>query len=164
MNFNHLDSQMKQKLHEEVLANANSLGGINFFLQLIDDIKKEKNPPLLNKSAKYHFSKGQVTWSKSIYKDTLVLLQDTIRAVEKDENFFESLKPRVQKTTTNMMRALKPVTIEVTPKDSANGEGFSFNIIDSSDENNIHISMMYRIIFFYNIDFAKQALAYKAKN
>jgi len=164
MNFNHLDSKMKQKLHDEVTSNANNLGGKNFFLQLIEDIKKEKTHPLLNKSSKYHFSKGQIIWNKSIYKDTLVLLHDTIRAVEKDENFFSELKPKLQKTTTNMMKALKPVSIEIAPKDLKDGEGFDLNIIDSSDENNIKISMMYRIVFFYNIDFAKQALNYKPEN
>jgi len=164
MNFNHLDSKMKQKLHEEVLSNANKLGGKNFFLQLIEDIKKEKTHPLLNKSSKFHFSKGQIVWTKSIYKDTLVLLQNTIRLVEKDENFFESLKIKAQKSTTNMMKALNPVSIEITPKDSKDGEGFTLSIIETNDKKKSEISMMYRIIFFYSADFAKDALNYKPEN
>jgi len=164
MNFNHLDSKMKQKLHEEVLSNANKLGGKNFFLQLIEDIKKEKTHPLLNKSSKFHFSKGQIVWTKSIYKDTLVLLHDTIKKSEQDENYFDELKPKHQKTTTNMMKALKPIYIQVAPKDSNEGEGFELNIIDASNPDDIKISMMYRIIFFYNTDFAKDAMTYKSED
>ena len=164
MNFKHLEIEQKEQLHKELTSYAQSLGGTNFFLQLIEDIKKEKPSPLLNKTSIYHYSKGKMTWNKAIYKDTLELLHSTIRLEEKDENFFESLKPRVQKTTKNMMRALKPVTIEVQPKSALEGEGFSLNIIDSSDEENIKISLIYKIIFFYNVDFAKQALTYTAKN
>lgn len=164
MNFKHLDSQTKEQLHNELSTYAKSIGGTNFFLQLIEDIKKEKPHPLLNKTSIYHYSKGKINWNKSIYKDTLELLSNTIRLEEKDEKFFDTLKPKVQKTTKNMMRALKPVVIEIKPKGDIEGEGFSLNIIDSSDEDDIKISLIYKIIFFYNIDFAKQALAYTPKN
>ncbi len=164
MNFNHLDSQTKKELHEEVLENANSLGGMNFFLQLIEDIKKAKGHPLLNKSNAFHYSKGKVSWNKAIYKDTLVLLHDTIKKSEQDENYFDELKPKHQKTTTNMMKALKPIYIQVAPKDSNEGEGFELNIIDASNPDDIKISMMYRIIFFYNTDFAKDAMTYKSED
>lgn len=164
MNFNHLDSQTKKELHEEVLENANSLGGMNFFLQLIEDIKKAKGHPLLNKSNAFHYGKGKVSWNKDIYKDTLVLLHDTIKKSEKDENYFDELKPKHQKITTNMMKALKPIYIQVAPKDSNEGEGFELNIIDASNPDDIKISMMYRIIFFYNTDFAKDVMTYKSED
>lgn len=160
MNFTQLDSKTQERLHEEITAYSDKLGGRNFFLQLIEDMKKEKTHPLLNKGCAYHFSKGKVSWTKSIYKDTLDLLTETIKKEEQDSKFFASLKPKQQKTTTNMMKALKPVSIQIKPKQRDDGEGFEINIIDSSNEEKIKISFIYKIIFFYNIDFAKQALAY----
>lgn len=162
MNFKNLDSKTKEQLHNQLTTYANSVGGTNFFLQLIEDIKKEKPSPLLNKTSIYHYSKGKMIWNKSIYKDTLELLNSTIRLEEKDEKFFDSLKPKIQKTTKNMMRALKPVVIDIKPKSELEGEGFSLSIIDASNEEDIKISLVYKIIFFYNIEFAKQVLTYKA--
>lgn len=162
MNFKKLDLETKKELHTELSKYANSLGGVNFFLQLIEDIKNEKNPPLLNKTSIYHYSKGKITWSKSIYKDTLTLLNDTIRLESKDKDFMNSLKPKAKKNVINMMKALKPVEIKIQPKELTLGDGFNLSIIDSSNEDSIKISILYKIIFFYNIDFAKQALTYKA--
>ena len=42
MNFSELDSKIKSELHEEVKGFAMSIGGTNVFLQMIEDIKKEK--------------------------------------------------------------------------------------------------------------------------
>ena len=42
MNFNELDSKTKNQLHTEVKRLAMSIGGTNVFLQMIEDIKKEK--------------------------------------------------------------------------------------------------------------------------
>jgi len=164
MNFNQLDLQTKESLHQELNTYATKLGGKNFFLQLIEDAKREKTHPLLNKSCIYHFSKGRVSWSKSIYKDTLDLLIKTIKLDEADENFLKSINNKTNKKTLNMIRALKPVTIEIKPKQREEGEGFEISIIDASNEDEMKISLVYKIIFFYNIDFAKQALNYKATN
>ncbi|RXJ87881.1 hypothetical protein [Arcobacter sp. CECT 8985] len=161
MKFKDLDEQTKEYLYTTLNNYANSLGGKNFFLQLIEDMKKEKENPLLNKSSAFHYSKGRVSWNKKIYKDTLVLLYETMRLEEKDSNFFESLKPKTKKNTINMMKTLKPVTIEIKPKDDEQTEGFSLCIIDSTDEENIKISLLFKSIFFYNINFAKDALSYK---
>lgn len=164
MNFKHLDAQLKEQLHNELSEYAKNLGGTNFFLQLIEDIKKEKIHPLLNKTSIYHYSKGKITWNKSIYKETLALLHNTIRQEEKDEKFFETLKPKEQKNINNMMKTLKPILIDIEPKKALEGQGFSLSIIDSSNEEDIKISLIYKIIFFYNIDFAKQVLTYISKN
>ena len=60
----------------------------------------------------------------------------------------------------NMMRALKPIEITVESKDKESGDGFSFLILDTSTEKKTKVSVMFKIIFFYNLDFAKRALNY----
>lgn len=162
MNFKDLDTKTKKALHEELSSFANALGGMNFFLQLIEDLKKEKVPALLNKTSIYHYSKGKLSWNKSIYKDTYNLLIETIKAEEKKDYSLSNEKLKKQKNINNMKKALKPISIKVESKDE-NSEGFSFNIIDAKNEENIKISFVFKIIFFYHVSFAKDVLTYKVE-
>ena len=161
MNFKDLSIEEKKEINELLTKYADSIGGVNFFLQLIDDIKKETIFPLLNKSNIFHFSKGKVSWSKGIYKDTKFLLHNYLKSMEKDEKYLSTIKPKEKKNIENMMRTLKPVEIKVRSKNNAD-EGFNFNIIDITDGQNAKVSLSYKIIFFYGKDFAKQALSFKA--
>lgn len=162
MRFNDLDLETKKSLSQELIKNANSIGGMNFFLQMIEDIKNEKPNSLLNKTAIFHYKQGKITWGKSIYKDTLTLLFSAMRKEEKDGDMLNDLSPKAYKETMNMMRALKPVTISVSSNDEKDGHGFTFNILDSSQAKKTKIDIMFKIIYFYNIEFAKDALTFKA--
>ncbi len=163
MNFNQLDENTKKKLHEEILSNAMSIGSKNAFLQMMEDIKEAKPKPLLNKTAIFHYSSGKISWGKSIYKETLNILFSAMRKEEQDGDILEGLKPKDYKNFMNMMRALKPVELIVKPKNIEEGKGFNFSILDTSQEKKTKISLMFKIIFFYNIEFAKKALSYEAK-
>lgn len=170
MNFNELDLETKKELHEELSVKAASLGGKNFFLQLIEDFKKEKPNPLLNKSSVFHFSKGKVTWTKLIYKDTLSLLWDAMRREEKKGDMLDGINPKEYKANMNMMRALGSVELTVIPKKAKDAEsaeefrGFTFNMLDTTIEKKTKVSLLFKIIFFYNVDFAKEVLNYEPKN
>jgi len=161
MNFNDLSNEEKEQLHVELTNNANSVGGKNFFLKMIEDIREEKPKALLNKSATFHYAQGKITWKKSIFKDTLTCLYDAMRREEKAGDMLNGINPKEYKAAMNMMRALKPVKVEVLPKPEE-CEGFSMEILDASQEKKTKISLMFKIIFFYNVDFAKQLLDYKA--
>ena len=163
MDFNKLDTQTKQQLHEEVLSNANSIGGKNFFLQMIEDIKAEKPTPLINKSGSFHFSKGKVNLSKSMFKETHTLLFDAIRREEKMGDMLNGVNPKEYKMVMNMMRTLANVTISVMPKADIDGTGFNFSILDTSEEKKTKVTFMFKLIFFYSIDEAKKALNYESK-
>lgn len=163
MNFNDLPQEQKEQLHKQLLSNAQSIGGVNFFLQMIEDIKEQKPHPLLNTTATYHYSKGTVSWGKNIYKDTLTALLHSIRYEEKKGDLLEGQPPKEFKTTMNMMKALKPVILTVKSKVNEELEGFSFPILDTTQPKKTQVSLMFKIIFFYNIDFAKKALNYKVK-
>lgn len=159
MKFNDLDLNAKKVLNTQINEYANSIGGINSFLQMIEDIRAEKPNALLNKTAIYHYKNGKITWGKSIYKDTLTLLFSAMRKEDKDGDLLNGLNPKAYKETMNMMRALKPVTISITSED--NTVGFTVDILDSSEAKKTKVDLMFKIIFFYNIEFAKDALSYK---
>lgn len=163
MDFNQLDENIKKQLHKELLSNAMSIGSKNSFLQMLEDIKEAKPKPLLNKTAIFHFSTGKISWGKTIYKDTLTTLFSAMRKEEQDGDILEGLKPKDYKNFMNMLRALKPIELIVKPKNIEDGEGFSFSILDTSKEKKTEISLMFKIIFFYNIEFAKKALNYEER-
>ena len=162
MKFNDLNLETKKQLNTQLTQYANNIGGMNFFLQMIEDIRDEKPSSLLNKTAVYHYKNGRISWGKSIYKDTLTLLFSAIRKEEKDGDMLNDLSPKAYKETMNMMRALKPVTITIASNDESAQNSFTFNILDSSEAKKTKIDLMFKIIYFYNIEFAKDALNFKA--
>lgn len=161
MNFNELSSETKNQLHEEVTQFAASIGGTNVFLQMIEDIKKEKPHALLNKSCVFHFAKAKLNWNKQIFKESLEHLFTAMRKEERDGDMLNGLNPKDYKDTMNMMRTLKPISIRVTPKKEEELRGFAFSILDTSVEKKTKVSMIYKIIFFYHVDFTKDILTYK---
>jgi hypothetical protein len=163
MNFNELTLERKNQLHEEVKRLAMSIGGTSVFLQMIEDIKKEKPHALLNKSCVFHFAKAKLNWNKQIFKDSVEQLFTAMRKEERDGDMLNGLNPKDYKETMNMMRTLKPVFIKVTPKKEEELTGFSFSILDTSVEKKTKVSMIYKIIFFYNIDFARDILLYSTE-
>ena len=161
MNFNELDSKTKNQLHTEEKRLAMSIGGTNVFLQMIEDIKKEKPHALLNKSCVFHFAKAKLNWNKQIFKESLEQLFTAMRKEERDGDMLNGLNPKDYKDTMNMMRTLKPILIKVTPKKKEELLGFTFPILDTSVEKKTKVSMIYKIIFFYHVDFARDILTYK---
>ena len=161
MNFNQLAEEQKQQLHNQAMELATNLGGVNFFLQMIEDIKAEKPHALLNKSCVFHFAKAKLNWNKQIFKDSLDQLFIAMRKEERDGDMLNGLNPKDYKETMNMMRTLKPILIKVTPKKEEELLGFTFPILDTSVEKKTKVSMIYKIIFFYHVDFARDILTYK---
>ena len=160
MNFNQLDEEEKKQLHTKAIDLAENLGGVNFFLQMIEDIKMEKPHALLNKSCVFHFSKGKLNWNKQIFKESTNLLFSAMRKEEKDGDMLNGLSPKEYKETMNMMRTLKPLIITITPKKVEEPRTFSFSILDISIAKKTKVDLFYKMVFFYHIDFAKDVLNY----
>ena len=160
MNFNELDLETKNQLHKQTMELAVNMGGVNSFLEMIEDLKKEKPHALLNKSCVFHFSKAKLNWNKQIFKDSLDHLFSAMRKEEKDGDMLNGLNPKDYKDTMNMMRTIKPISIRVSPKKDDELRGFVFPILDTTVEKKTKVSMIYKIIFFYHVDFAKDILTY----
>jgi len=163
MKFKDLSVEEKVAIHQALLANATALGGKNFLLQLIEDVKKEPVHPLSSKEKHFSFSKGFVQWDKAIYQETLDGLFTAILTQEREGDVFSGLKEKEKKRTMNMLKTLKPVTIQVKPKNIKEGDGFALSIVELLAEDKPQISLMFRVLFFYNIDFAKTALSFEVK-
>ena len=160
MNFKDLLEQEKIALHEEIVSCADHLGGQNFLLQLIEDLKDQEQTPLTSKEQKFSFSKGFIKWNKVIYKESYDLLLNTIITQEQKGDPFSECTQKEKKRRINMFKALKPVVLTIKPKNHKDGEGFSVNIVEHHSDDSVEVSLMFRILFFHNIAFAKQALSY----
>ncbi len=161
MDFNKLEKEIKEELHQEFTQYAELLGGINPFLKMLEEIRSIKPNPLLNKSGSFHTSKVKVTLSKSIFKDTFTTLFDAIRREEKRGDMLDGIAPKEYKSAMNMMRTLKSTSITVQSKDEES-KSFSFDILDISEEKKTKVTFTFKALFFYHLDEAKKALLYKA--
>jgi len=159
MDFNKLEESQKETLYQEIITYANCLGGKNFFLKMIEEIRAVKPNPLLNKTGTFHTSKAKISLSKSMYKETFNDLFDAIRKEEKSGDMLAGLAPKDYKTTMNVMRTLRNASISVESKEEGN-ESFSFNILDTSEEKKTKVTFIFKIIFFYHLDEAKKVLAF----
>jgi hypothetical protein len=160
MKFSDLDKETKESFHKQLLENAINVGGKNYFLKMLEDLRKQKPHALLRKSANGYYERGKISWGKEIYKDTMELLFNAMRKEERDGDMLQGLPPKEYKTTMNMMKILKPIEITFTP-DNEKSKGFSLTILDTSVPKKTKVSLMYKTIFFYSIDFAKDALSYQ---
>ena len=155
MKFKDLDKTTKETLHLMLKEKANNIGGVFNFLQMLEDIRSI-NHPLLKKTNSLHYETGKISWNKAIFSDKEDLLFKTMKKIEIDKDMYKDLNDYKQKKVTNMLKALKPIVFRVIPNDK-DLEGFEFKLINENNE----ISMIFKIIFFYNIGFAKEILNYK---
>ena len=155
MKLTDLDKNTLLKLNTQLNDYANKIGGKFNFLQMLEDIRSIKQP-LLKKTASLHYDSGKIYWNKNIFQDKSDLLFQTMKKIEVDGDMYKNLNDYKKKKVINMLKALKPIIFEVLPNDE-NLEGFEFNLINENNE----ISMIFKIIFFYNIGFAKEILNYK---
>jgi len=162
MDFNKLEESLKKEISFEISAFANAMGGKNFFLKMIEEIRAEKPNPLLNKTGVFHTSKAKITLSKSMYKDTFSILFDAIRREDRSGDMLNGIAPKEYKSTMNMMRALAKVIITVESKEETGGT-YEFSILDTSEEKKTKVTFAFKAVFFYHLDEAKKALAYEAK-
>ena len=63
--FNNMDDTAKADYHRQLTRCADAFGGTNFFLQLLEAIRKTKPHPLMAKHMEFRFSRGIVVWNKA---------------------------------------------------------------------------------------------------
>ncbi len=159
--FNNLSDEEKEKYHNLFLEKADAFGGTNFFLQLLEGIRKHKTHPLTAKHSEFKFSRGNVRWEKVIFKDKLNLLIKTRVNESKNGNFLPPKEDKSYKSVMSLVRALAPIKFTVTPKNMNDGEGFTFKAFDKIDEETTRLNPLFDALFFCSVDTIKKVLSYK---
>lgn len=161
--FNSLSDSAKQAYHEQLSEYADAFGGTNFFLQLLEAIRKTKPHPLIAKNCEFKFSRGTVKWNKVIFKDKITLLMK-IRILENEHgNLLPDAKDKSYKSILNLLRTLKPILFDVKPKNRNDGDGFSLHPFDIIDENTTRINPVFDALFFCSVDTIRKILTYQQK-
>lgn len=157
--FSNLEEEQKRIFSERLNECAKSFGGVNFFLQLLEEIRKTKPHPLGAKNCEFSFHLGSIKWNKPIFIDKIALLLK-VRPNELTEgSILPSPNSRGYKSVLNLVRTLKPIKFEVKPYDAEHGKGFSFECFEVTDEETTKLDVAFDALFFCQIDLVKKALA-----
>jgi len=162
--FNNLDESEKEKYHLMMMECAEAFGGVNFFLQLLEGIRKHTSHPLIAKHSEFKFSRGTIRWEKVIFKDKLNLLFKIRVNESKNGNLLPAESGKEYKNVMNLIRTLSPIEFTVRPKNANDGEGFTFKPFDKIDEGITRLNPIFDAIFFCSVDTIKKVLAYTRKD
>ncbi|RUM63188.1 MAG: hypothetical protein DSZ03_05560 [Sulfurimonas sp.] len=161
--FNHLDDAAKTDYHHQLIACATALGGKNFFLHMLEAIRRTKPHPLMAKQCAFHFSHGSIVWDKVIFQDKLTLLSNIRIHEAKQKNLLPKQNHQSYKKIRNLVRTLHPITFHVTPKQRKDGEGFHMKALDVLDEQTTRLNPVFDAVFFCSVDTVKKILAYEPR-
>ena len=157
MKFNKLSHEEKLEVQKLVVDCMDRLGGRNYFLAMIEDIKEAKQHPLLNKTSKFHFKYGTISWGKEIYKDKVVAIKNMLIKYS-DDNILAIKDEKLQKEIRNSIKTMGKLIYTISIKD---GNEYTFNSFNTISEDNVEIDTMFQIVFFDSINNTKYILDYK---
>lgn len=161
--FNNMDDAAKSAYHQQLIKCAESFGGVNFFLQLLEAIRKSKPHPLMAKHCEFRFSRGIVKWEKVIFKDKFNLLANVRVNENEDGNLLPPEADKSYKKVMNLLRTLQPIEFQVQPKNSKDGEGFTFHPFEIVDKQTTRINPVFDAVFFCSVESIKKVLNYTPK-
>ena len=160
--FESFDNETKLYYHEQLLKAAIAFGGVNFFLQLVEAIRKVKPNLLSSNTKELVFPLGYLRWNKVIFLDKVTLLSKSRFYYYKTFNLLPPQDDKNYKNAYNLVCVLKPLEFSVKRKNLKDGEGFSFCPIEMIDEHTSKLNPIFDALFFCPLDMIKEALSYKA--
>ena len=155
-NYKLLDDATKQYYKKQITNCAQSLGGKNYFLQLLEAIRAAHPHPLMAKDYSFRFAHGIVKWKKVIFKEKVFLLIELFKDRESNGNLMPKKGDKRYKTIMNLLRTIGPIEFEICPKNSKNGDGFILRPFDIIDDNTLHLNFMFEVLFFLPLYIVKQ--------
>jgi hypothetical protein len=161
--FNSLNSDQKEQYHIELTKCAESFGGRNFFLQLLEEIRETKPHPLTAISKEFSIDVGIIKWNKVIFNDKLLLLQKARTSEKKQNNLLPKEGAKGYKKILNLLRTLKPIVFTVKPQKRDVGNGFMLQPFVVIDENTTKINPLFDALFFCSMDVVKRILSYEPR-
>jgi len=161
--FNALSDEDKRVQHKQILQYAESFGGKNFFLHLIEAIRESTPHPLLALNSEFNIELGSIKWNKVIFNDKFQLLLKARVNETKQNNLLPPKDDKSYKKVLNLVRTLKPIVFHIKPRNIEDGKGFFFQAFDMIDKETTKINPIFDIMFFCSVDNVKRALNYKPK-
>lgn len=164
-NFNKQTQNTKELIHLFMTKAAENIGGTNFLLTLIEAMKTKKPNPLMYKEKQINSNNTIIKWNKVVFKDKLDVLEEILvghrSSEDPDFNILNNDNAKKKKAIINMVRTLAPIEFIVTPQNPNDGNGFSFKVFESIEEDVVKINPIFVAMFFCSTEFTKKALKYK---
>lgn len=162
--FDNLNDNGKKLAHEKLMEAVTACGGTNYFLQLLEAVRKTKPHPLMSKNSTFRFLLGSIKWEKVIFQDKLDLLMKVRKQEGKTGNLLPDKNEKEYKKVLNMIKTLAPISFEVKLKDEAESEGFTVSAFEKVNEEITRMNPIFDILFFCSIDTTKKIINYVAKD
>jgi hypothetical protein len=159
--FNTLSEEEKTLHHQKLLECANSFGGKNFFLNLLEAIRANKPHPLIASTSQYSMEFGGIKWNKVIFNDKLQVLIKARIKESKQNNFLPPKESKEYKKILNVVRTLSPIVFRVKPKKKDEGAGFFFQPFDVIDNKTTKLNPVFDALFFCSVETVKKILNYE---
>jgi len=163
-NFNKQDEETKAFISLFLQKASQSLGGVNFFLALMESMKENRPNALLQKNCKVDSDKATISWNKVVFKDKFEVLEAILLAHKSAEkpnfNILEEPNQKKRKKILNMVRTLAPIEFIVKPKDATLGGGFEFKVFEKIEDDYVKINPIFVALFFCSTEFSKKAIKY----
>jgi len=163
-NFNKQSSETKALMHLLLVKCADSVGGANFLLSLLEAMKEKKPNALMYSGCKIDSKEVSIKWNKIVFKDKLDVLEELVRSHDSSEgmdfNILENDSQKKKKKILNMVKTLAPIEFKVTPSDIENGQGFSFKIFESITDSTATVNPIFIAMFFCSTEYMRQSLKY----
>ena len=160
--FNALDDEKKEELHQLLLHCANSFGGKNFFLQLLEELREGNSHPLISRHQDFLSEFGTIRWGKIIFNDKIELIKQIRTSKRETANILPAKEEKSHKRILNLIRTLEPITFSVRPNLRENGEGFDFKAFEKIDETTTHLNPIFEALFFSSVESVKKVLNYSS--
>jgi len=161
--FSSLENEQKEQYHRELVKCAESFGGKNYFLQLLEEIRETKPHPLVSAQKEFSIEVGSIRWNKVIFNDKLLLLQKARTNEKKQNNLLPDVGAKGHKKVLNLLRTLKPIVFIVKPLNRKDGDGFMLQPFVVIDEHTTKINPLFDALFFCSIDVIKKILSYEIR-
>ena len=163
-NFNKQSEDTKALIHLFMTKAAENVGGTNFLLELIEAMKAKKPNALILGAKQVSSNHTIIKWNKVVFKDKIDLIEKILvahrEAQKKDFNILSETNTKTKKNIINMARALAPLEFVVTPQNPNDGEGFSFAVFDTLEDETIIFNPIFIAMFFCSSEFSKKAIKY----
>ena len=159
--FNNLTDEEKLHYHQLLTTYSNNFGGLNFFLQLIEALRKSSPHALCSKHQDFLTGVGTIRWGKTIFNDKIQLIEKMRKVKNENGSFLPNEETKEYKKTLNLVRTLSPITFSVRPALREDGEGFDFQAFNKIDEKTTKLNPMFEALFFCSIETVKKILTYK---
>jgi hypothetical protein len=164
-NFNKHNEDTKALMHLLMQKCAQSVGGANFLLGLIEAMKEKKPNALIDSSCKIDSKELTIRWNKIVFKDKFDVLEEAVRFHKSSEgtdfNVLDAQSQKKRKKILNMVKTLSPIEFIVTVKNSQDLAGFSFKIFENIEEEYIKVNPLFAAMFFCSTEYTKKALKYE---